>query len=110
LQLGPVLNRIKTLAAKGNPEAQRAYRQAGYRLGNGICQINQLLAPTRVLLAGETGSQPDFVAGVMERLAEESNQPVLTVSHVKSISAAGAVALETHLFSSNTTLTLGEAA
>lgn len=109
-QLAPVLSEIHALASRGDKTAQHAYYRAGTRLAHGIDLVQTLLAPSRILLAGETGQQADFVAGVRAGLASLTPSVHIDNCEVSSIEGASAVALERFFFSPNKSLSYLDAA
>lgn len=89
-------------AARSDPEARAAFREAGRMMGRGVDAAATLFAPQRVILSGETGRQPDYFAGVVETLTEFRSAgvaDVLAISKSTSAEAASWVALEAFLYS-----------
>ena len=73
-------------------------------MGAGIDAIVALLAPQRIILAGETGRQPDFIEGVRMALSERKtplNESSLIVGKATSAQASSAIALEQFFLTSN---------
>ncbi|MEM1382438.1 MAG: ROK family transcriptional regulator [Pseudomonadota bacterium] len=100
--LNPALHQALDRAAEGDPAARAAFRTAGQRMAHGVDAVAALLGPDRIILAGQTGRQPDYLAGVRQGLSALAS-PVagntLSVSTAKSAEAAACVALENFVFS-----------
>jgi len=96
-ELSGDLHNLVQKAQSGNARVERAFRNAGRRMGAGIDAIVALLAPKRIILAGETGRQPDFIEGVRMALSERKtplSEDSLVVGQATSAQASSAIALE----------------
>jgi len=74
-----------------NSDIAGVFREAGEKLGEGLKSVVSLFSPERILLAGNTCRQPDYFAGVMDRLTptmDNSSNCELSVCTVTSIDAA----------------------
>ena len=103
-ELSGDLHNLVQQAENGDVRAQRAFRNAGRRMGAGIDAIVALLAPQRIILAGETGRQPDFIEGVRMALSERGTplcESSLVVGQATSAQASSAIALDQFFLTSN---------
>jgi predicted NBD/HSP70 family sugar kinase len=103
-ELSGDLHNLVQQAENGDVKAQRAFRNAGRRMGAGIDAIVALLAPQRIILAGETGRQPDFIEGVRMALSERKTplcESSLVVGQATSAQASSAIALDQFFLTSN---------
>ncbi|SLN21028.1 N-acetylglucosamine repressor [Falsiruegeria litorea R37] len=97
------LARALQMAEDGDGEVKRAFFEAGQRMALGLDAVAALLGPSSIILAGETGRQPDFVEGARNHLRSlRVTEPdfELLVSQVTSNTAVINYALERFLFSS----------
>lgn len=97
---GPLAEATRRARA-GDAAAQVAFHHAGMRLARAIDTAHVLLAPDVIYLAGETGRQPYFVAGVREGLARiDAPLPAsaLRISDVRTVEAAARAALQAFVF------------
>ncbi|MYA87790.1 MAG: ROK family transcriptional regulator [Boseongicola sp. SB0662_bin_57] len=86
----------------GDPAAKSAFRTAGAELARAVDIAHNLLAPDLVYLAGETGRQADFVAGVRDgltRIGAPLPPGALRISDIRTVEAAAAAALHAFVFS-----------
>ena len=103
-ELSGDLHNLVQQAENVDVKAQRAFRNAGRRMGAGIDAIVALLAPQRIILAGETGRQPDFIEGVRMALSERKTplcESSLVVGQATSAQASSAIALDQFFLTSN---------
>jgi len=76
--------------SQNNSDIAGVFREAGEKLGEGLKSVVSLFSPERILVAGNTCRQPDFFAGVLDRLSptmESSSNCELSVCTVTSIDA-----------------------
>lgn len=100
--LGPKLTEASNRAKQGDETAIKAFFEAGRKMALGIDIACAMLNPDLILLAGETGRQPDYVRGVRSGLREllsplEENQ--LQISNASSAEASACVALDAFVYS-----------
>jgi len=102
VDLGPWLAKAHARAASGDNLARTAFYEAGKRMATGVDIIQAMINPDRVLLAGSTGRQPDYVAGVAcgwRELQSPFQPDQLGISKMTSSDAAAGSALQQFLFS-----------
>lgn len=100
--LNESLNVAFSRAGNDEREAQKAFYDAGYRLGFGLDVIHSLVQPGHLFLSGATGRQAQFVEGVWDYLKETNSRidsSVLQVSRVQSVQGAACSALDAFVFS-----------
>ncbi|MBX2826480.1 MAG: ROK family transcriptional regulator [Gammaproteobacteria bacterium] len=96
------LVKAQTRANQGDRQASDAYFRAGEHMATGIDTLQALMSPDQLLLAGTTGRQPDYVAGVRHGLQKlGSPLPVnqIGISETTSSDAAACSALAAFLYS-----------
>lgn len=102
IEMGPKLTIALEKANKGNVEAKEAFFEAGRHMAMGVDTSMAMLNPDIIILAGETGRQPDFVRGVHRGL-RDMQSPVrpeeLRISQAKSSEASACIALDAFVFS-----------
>lgn len=95
------------LARDGGQPARRAFCAAGRRMAEGLDLAAAMLAPDRILIAGEVGRQPDYFDGIV-RGSEEIASPLRHLEigrcSTRSIYAAGLLGLRRFLFSRDLSL------
>lgn len=101
-EMGPKLTTALGKASEGSLEAKEAFFEAGKRMAMGVDTSMAMLNPDIIILAGETGRQPDFVRGVRRGL-RDMQSPVkpdeLRISQAKSSEASACIALDAFVFS-----------
>lgn len=100
-QLASRLNEAVLAADTKEPTAVNAFREAGRRLAVGIDAVIALFDPQTVILGGEVGRQPEYLAGLIEGLeaAGRSNAKAMVErSTIRSADAAISVALQEFVF------------
>ena len=101
-ELGPAMIDAIERARSGDKKARSAFYKAGERMAYGIDVVQALLSPQLIILAGETGRQPDYVeglkAGLIKRKAPISSE-AFRISKVTTAQAAASVALDAFVFS-----------
>lgn len=84
------------------PEIDATFREAGRQLGYAVDSLFSVLDPELILLAGEAGRHPEYIAGVRETLAimrpGENEWPVLA-SNVTSDQSAIWLGLDAFVYS-----------
>ena len=88
-------------ADDGDLAAKSAFHAAGAELARAIDIAHNLLAPDFVYLAGETGRQSDFVAGVRDGLAQIGAPlppDAVRISDIRTVEAAASAALHAFVF------------
>ena len=102
------LHKAVELSEQGDPAVRAAFFQAGRIMGRNIDAIATMVAPRRIILAGQTGRQSDYVEGVREAFHElrvgvmkskEFSDITIEISNASSAEASSCVALEEFVFS-----------
>ncbi len=91
-------------AASDNGQVAAVFYKAGQLLGEGLKSVNALFEPERILLAGATGRQTDYVDGVRKQLfdnQQSSNNVELKLSKISSLEAATRSGLDHFLLSNS---------
>ncbi|MYH59442.1 MAG: ROK family transcriptional regulator [Boseongicola sp. SB0675_bin_26] len=86
----------------GDLAAKSAFHAAGAELARAVDIAHNLLAPDLVYLAGETGRQADFVAGVRDGLTQIGAllpPDAVRISDIRTVEAAASAALHAFVFS-----------
>ena len=99
--LGQRLQEARFAAERGDRNAKAAYREAGKRLAFAVQMVDTLIAPGRIVLAGETGRQQDYREGVLQGLRAENRTAAenkLRISYATTAEAAAITALERFVF------------
>ena len=102
--LGHRLQEARLAADRGDPSAKAAYREAGQRLAFALQIVDDLIAPTRIVLAGETGRQEDYRDGVLDGLRSRdlsSTSRKLHTCYATTTEAAAITALERFVFTTS---------
>ncbi|MBX2881460.1 MAG: ROK family protein [Granulosicoccus sp.] len=89
-------------ADAGDKIARDAFFVAGLRMSAGVDSINCLINPDLVVLAGETGRQPDYIEGLRAGLKQSRSRmsaEQLKLSTVRSVQGAACTALDAFVFS-----------
>ncbi len=91
-------------AGRREPGAIEAFRTAGRRLAYGIDLAHIMFSPTKIILTGETGRQPDFSGGVLQGLRELNSllpRDKITIGNATTVESAALTALNAFLLSSD---------
>ena len=89
-------------ANSGDKAVKKAFRHAGRMMGRGIDTVAALMGPRRIILAGETGRQPDYFAGLKDTIAECRTDRLgvsIECSKINSIEASVCIALDAFMYS-----------
>ena len=100
--LSQKLTKALTAAHNGDPAAQSAFYKAGSMMAYGLDADAALIGPDKLVLAGETGRQADFVQGTKDGLQKLGGQLLakrLIISEATSAQASCCVALEEFIYS-----------
>mgnify|MGYP003949183087 CR=1 FL=1 len=100
--LSQKLTEALSSAAKGETASRKAFFRAGEMMAYGLDAAVALIGPDKLVLAGETGRQSDFVEGTLEGLKKLGGQSLadrLVVSVATSAQASCCVALEEFIYS-----------
>ncbi len=100
--LNRALGEAVELAQSGDEPAKKAFRNAGRMMGYGVDAVAALLGPRRIILAGETGRQPDYFAGIMETIAECRTDRLgvsVECTSIVSTEASVCIALDAFMYS-----------
>jgi N-acetylglucosamine repressor len=100
--LSQKLTEALSSASKGDAVARKAFNQAGEMMAYGLDAAVAIIGPNKLVLAGETGRQKDFVAGTLaglKKLGGQSLADKLVVSAATSAQASCCVALEEFIYS-----------
>ncbi len=102
--LGRRLQEARFAVDHGDKAAKAAYRMAGRRMAFAIQMMDALIAPARIILAGETGRQQDYKEGVVEGLRSQnliSVEKKLHTNCATTAEAAASTALERFVFTNS---------
>lgn len=89
-------------AEDGDSIAREAFFVAGLRMSVAVDSINCLINPGVVVLAGETGRQPDYIEGLrtgLKKTGSRLSPEQLKLSTVRSAQGAACTALDAFVFS-----------
>ncbi|MGI9379248.1 MAG: ROK family transcriptional regulator [Methyloligellaceae bacterium] len=94
-EYGSLLKDLLNKAQSGDANARRAFRKSGAYMASGVDIISALFSPDAILISGEVGRQPDFVAGLQKKLKQMSGSAAvdrIRVSRATSDQAAANIA------------------
>lgn len=101
-QMGPYLAEAAERASQGDEIAKDAFFDAGRKMSLGIDIALAMLNPDMILLAGETGRQPDYVRGVRRGL-RDLRSPIephqLHISKARSAEGSACIGLDAFVYS-----------
>ena len=102
--MGSLLGEAIQRAEAGNQTVQDAFFGAGRKLAFGVDTAFSLIQPDKIILAGQAGRQPDFIAGLKYGLEERHSnieKQQLIISRATSAEASAAIALDAFVYSEN---------
>lgn len=101
-ELAPLLSEALQRAAANDKAARDAFFSAGQKMATGVDTAFTMMNPDQIILAGETGRQKDYIAGIKQGL-KELGSPLsdekLIVSTATSAEASAAIALDAFVYS-----------
>ena len=105
-KMGPYLAEAAERARQGDETAKDAFFDAGRKMALGMDIVLAMLNPDLIMLAGETGRQPDYVRGVRKGL-RELRSPLtpeqLHISAARSAEGSACIGLDAFVYSGSLT-------